>query len=212
MKKIFRMILAVSMICLCSACSGEKPEASVNAFFAAIERGDSETAQSYVSPDAQGIVASLNTAASTLTEFAKAFTVSEETEKKIESFSSAVMRITYDSHNITGTEKVSDNEYIVKVTLRSADAQSLSNVLATLDYESKTNEFKEEIMHIMQEKGLQEAYSELYGRLFEYLAESVDSIQGNIVYTDSPIQLHVVRNDQKQWLITSIAKAEEDTD
>ncbi len=118
------------------------------------------------------------------------------------------MKITYGGHTVQGSAEISEEEYEVTVIVRSVDPLSFKSAMEQLDYAAAADQYKDEIMQIMNEEGINKAYSRLFDIIFEYLNDNLSSITGSLIYNDNPVVMTVKKNKENKWLITGVKAAD----
>lgn len=208
-KKIITVLSALSWLAMSACSSVSKPQDTVDTFWKAMENGDLQTAEGLVSESAEEYMQNLAGSADALTESLGAYDqLSEETAEKIRTYASNIVRITYGSHFIQDTVKISDTEYEVTVNVKSADLVSLQSAMARLDYSEAVGPYQEEITRLMNEGNLQEAYGRLFDLVFDYCNDRLPAIAGSLTYHDNLIVMNVQKSEDGIWRITDVKAAE----
>lgn len=210
MKKIISLFTVLLLsLCFCGCRQTPIPEETVNGFWNAMESGDISTARTYVSGEAEDYMNSLISAESAMKELMQSFEVTEEISGKLDTLSSGIARITFRSHEITDTVKLSETNFKFSVSVISAGSDTFNSALRKVDYETALEEHAAEITKIMTEEGTAKAYSYMFGIIFDYLNENLDAVEQELVYNENPVIMLVEKNNDGKWIITNIDDAEE---
>lgn len=202
-------VLSAGMCLMLAGCAGNSgPEDTAGAFWQAMENGDLQKAAGFVSEEAEEYMQSLSGSMDSLVETAESYDLSEETAGKIRTYTSNIMKITYGGHTVQDSAETSEEEYEVTVTVRSADPASFKSAMEQLDYAAAADQYKDEIMQIMNEEGISKAYARLFDIIFEYLNDNLSSITGSLTYNDNPVVMTVKKNKENKWLITGVKAAD----
>lgn len=204
MRKICAVLSAGLCLMLAGCAGGSGPEDTAGAFWQAMEEGDLQKAAGFVSEEAEEYMQSLSGSVDSLVETAESYDLSAETAGKIQTYTSNIMKITYGGHAVQGSAEISENEYEVTVNVRSVDPVSFKNAMEQLDYAAAADQYKDEIMQIMNEDGINKAYARLFDIIFEYLNDNLSSITGKLTYNDNPVVMTVKKNEDGRWLITGV--------
>lgn len=203
-----KMIAASAVIALCGCSADNAVRNTVDTFWNAMSAGEIEAAKELVSSELYESLDVMNSAADSLISVTDDMTLSEETQKVIDDFTSSVVKISYGNHKIISLQETGEDEYEAKVSVEVADPESLQSALSEIDYESQLEGYQDEIMEIMSSEGIVQAYSRMFEIIFAFLNEHLDEIASKVRYAEQTVSMKVVKTEGK-WLITQIGEPED---
>lgn len=161
MKKLFTALLAILFL---TGCSSPSPESTVNSFYEALEKGDIDTAETYIDDD---ISDEIGESFASLDEVANEFKdagADKDAQNTIKGLKSTLIKAAFQSHKVDKTENTSDTEATVTVTVTGVTDEAMSEAMSSIDYSDFYNTIDSDISE-----------KELYNKAADFLKEQAEN-------------------------------------
>lgn len=189
MKKLFTALLTILFL---TGCSSPSPESTVNSFFEALEKGDMDTAETYIDDDISDTIGESFESLDEISDEFKDAGADKDAQNKVKGLKNTLVKAAFQSHKVDKTDNTSNTEATVTVTVTGVTDESMTDAMASIDY----SDFYSTIDSDTSEK-------ELYNKAADFLDEQTEKALKSADTGETKYKLTLEKKNAG-WIIKTI--------
>lgn len=189
MKKLFTALLTILFL---TGCSSPSPESTVNSFFEALEKGDMDTAETYIDDDISDTIGESFASLDEISDEFKDAGADKDAQNKVKGLKNALVKAAFQSHKVDKTDNTSDTKATVTVTVTGVTDESMTDAMASIDY----SDFYSTIDSDTSEK-------DLYNKAADFLDEQTEKALKSADTGETKYKLTLEKKNAG-WIIKTI--------
>ena len=212
MKLLASAALAFSLVgCGSSAANNDEEQARKVAddFWTALEKGDPDTARTYVVGDAKDSLDSMLSGIESVTTSFGDEDVSGM-EDKFKALITSIVSLTFKDHTIDAVTKDSDTAYTVKSTVNLVDDNTMDSFTESEEYNKFMSDLITEVMEYSESHTEEETTQLMIGKILDFMTTGFDSIKETASYSPNTATLKIEKQEDA-WVITEFTPESSET-